>query len=72
MAGGYAALPKALREGALGLHVLLEDWSMREFSRHRESSRRIGTEALARLDGMISALTEARDRLSRELKEFQG
>lgn len=70
MTGGYSALPRTLRDGALGLDALLDDWSMRDFSRDTESSRRIGTEALARVEDMIAALTEAHDRLSTELKEF--
>jgi hypothetical protein len=63
----YLGLPAMLREECVGLHVLLEEWSLRNLVAGKEAPRRFGTEALRRMDKMIGALTEARDQLAEEL-----
>jgi hypothetical protein len=58
-----------LRQECIGLHVLLEEWSLRDLVSGKEAPRRFGTEALHRMDRMIGALTEARDQLAEEMDE---
>jgi hypothetical protein len=65
----YLGLPATLRDECLGLHVLLEEWSLRDLVFDKEAPRRFGTEALRRMDKMIGALTEAREQLAEEMDE---
>jgi hypothetical protein len=66
----YQGLAKILRQESLGLHILLEEWDMRNFRHNKDLPRAFGTQALDRIDKMIDALTQARDQLAEELKQL--
>jgi hypothetical protein len=67
---GYHGLTDLLRQESHILRVHLEEWGLRDHQRRRELARIAGESAVASMDGLIDALTQARDQVAAELTEL--
>jgi transposase len=67
---GYHGLTDLLRQESHILRIYLEEWGLRDHQRNRKLARAAGENAVASMDGLIDALTRARNRVAAELREL--
>jgi hypothetical protein len=65
----YLGLPDHIRQEAIGLSPLLDEWLLRQHAKDKAGVRAAAVAALGVLDAMISALESAQCELAAELEQ---